>query len=438
MRVSVFGLGYVGTISTGCFANDDLDVIGVDVNPIKVDMVNAGRSPVVEPEIGDLISQGVETGRLRATTDAAEAVAQTDVSVVSVGTPSNANGSLSLSAVESVSEEIGRGIAKKDGRHLVVVRSTMLPGSVRAVVVPALERASGRELGTGFGVAYNPEFLREGRSVRDHYDPPFVLVGSWAACDGDLASELYDKVETEKCHVTIESAEMVKYVCNAFHAVKITFANEVGMLAQACGVDSAAVMDLVCKDKKLNISPAYLQPGFAFGGSCLPKDLRALLYRAKMADVELPMTQSVLSSNRLQIDRAIDGVLIRKRRRVGMLGLSFKAGTDDLRESPLVQLAEALIGKGLDVRIFDANVSLARLIGANKQYIEEQIPHLAALLSPDLESVVEHAEVLVVGHGTADSRRLPTLCRSGQTVIDLVGMKGLAGVDGIDYQGIVW
>jgi len=438
MRVSVFGLGYVGAVSCGCFANDGFEVIGVDVSPTKVAMMNEGRSPIVEERIGDLLAAAVRDGRLRATTDVADAVLGSDLSVVSVGTPGSANGRISLDAVERVSTQIGEAIARKPGRHLVVVRSTVLPGSVRGTVVPALERASGRALGDELGVCFNPEFLREGSSVEDHYNPPYTLIGSWNAKDGEQAASLYTKVAAPIHHVSIETAEMVKYACNAFHALKITFANEVGMLAQACAVDSRAVMNLVCADTKLNISPKYLMPGFAFGGSCLPKDLRALLYRAREADVELPMTRSILTSNRHQIDRAIEAVVGLKKRRVSILGISFKAGTDDLRESPLVTLAEALIGKGLDVRIYDSEVSLARLVGANKEYIEREIPHIASLLVNDLEAVIAHGDVLIIGNGSAAFRNLPAHCRSGQVVFDLAGIPGLKETPGIDYRGVTW
>jgi GDP-mannose 6-dehydrogenase len=438
MRVSVFGLGYVGAVSCGCFANDGHDVVGVDVSGTKVSLMNARQSPIVEDEIGDLIRAGVERGRLRATTDVAEAVLGSDVSVISVGTPSNGNGRLSLAAVSRVSEQIGEALARKRERHLVVVRSTVLPGTVAQVVVPALERASGKREGEAFGVCFNPEFLREGTAVRDHYHPPYTLVGSRRPCDGEQAAALYARVEAEVHHVSVETAEMVKYVCNAFHALKITFANEMGILAQACGVDSHAVMALMCADTKLNISPKYLTPGFAFGGSCLPKDVRALLYRAREADLELPMTRSILTSNRHQIDRAIETVLSLKRRRIAMLGISFKAGTDDLRESPLVTVTEALIGKGLAVRIYDSEVSLARLVGANKEYIEREIPHISSLLVNDLAAVVAHGDVIVVGNRSPVFQALPQHLRAGQTVIDLAGVSGLDRVPGVEYRGITW
>lgn len=436
-RVSVFGLGYVGAVSCGCFANDGFEVVGVDVNPDKVALMNSGQSPIVEVEIGELLHDAVAAGRLRATTDVAQAVLDTDISVISVGTPSLDNGRIALEAVTRVSEQIGEAISRKQTRHLVVVRSTVLPGTVASVVRPAIERASGRRLGEGFGLCFNPEFLREGSSVRDHYAPPYTLIGAWNRGDSEQAASLYARVEGDVHHVSIETAEMVKYVCNAFHALKITFANEVGMLAQACHVDSRAVMELVCADTKLNISSKYLTPGFAFGGSCLPKDLRAVLYRAREADLDLPMTRAIMASNRYQIDRAIGTVLSLKRRKIGMLGISFKAGTDDLRESPLVTLAEACIGKGLDVRIFDSEVSVARLVGANKDYIEREIPHIASLLG-DFQAVVEHAEILVVGKTSPELAGLPAVARPDQVILDLTGAPGLDRIPGVTYQGIAW
>jgi GDP-mannose 6-dehydrogenase len=438
MRISVFGLGYVGAVSCGCFANDGFEVIGVDVNAAKVALMNEGRSPIVEARIGDLIADAVRVGRLRATTDVAEAVVDSEISVVSVGTPSSPNGRVSLDALRRVSEQIGCALRRKTGRHLVVVRSTVLPGTVRSVVVPALEQASGRALGGDLGVCFNPEFLREGSSVEDHYQPPYTLIGAWNSCDGEQTASLYTKVGAPVHYVPVETAEMVKYACNAFHALKITFANEIGIAAQAWDVDSHAVMKLVCADTKLNLSPRYLMPGFAFGGSCLPKDLRALLYGAREADLELPMMQSILLSNRHQIDRAIEMVVGLGRRRIGLLGISFKAGTDDLRESPLVTMAEALIGKGLDLRIYDDAVSLARLVGANKEYIEREIPHIASLLVNDFPAMIDRAEVLIVGNTSPIFRTLPLHCRKRQIVIDLARIEGLSDCADIDYRGITW
>jgi GDP-mannose 6-dehydrogenase len=438
MKVSVFGLGYVGAVSCGCFAHDGYDVIGVDVNADKVSALAAGRAPIVEERIGDLIAEAVNRGRLTATTDVALAVALSDISVVSVGTPSLPNGSINLAAVERVSEQIGAAIGRKQKRHLVVIRSTVLPGSVRSVVIPALERASGRTCGTDFGVCFNPEFLREGSSVADHYNPPFTLIGADNDADGPAVAALYAKVTAPLCVTTIETAEMVKYVCNAFHALKITFANEVGILAQSMGIDSHAVMDLVCQDSKLNISSKYLTPGFAFGGSCLPKDVRALLHHGKQHDLRTDLLGSLLTSNRAQIERAIEMVLSIKKKKVSLLGLSFKAGTDDLRESPLVTVAETLIGKGCDIRIYDSNITLSRLVGANRDYIEKEIPHISSLLVPDLPTALDHGDVIVIGNAAPEFSNLPSLCKPGQVVIDLVRVKGLADVRGLDYRGLLW
>ena len=437
MKVSVFGLGYVGAVSCGCFARDGFEVTGVDVNPLKVEQINAGRSPIIEEQIGDIIAEAVATGRLRATTDVLEAVRTTELSVISVGTPSRSNGSLNLAAVERVCEQIGEALAHKTDYHVIVVRSTLMPGSVRDIVVPALERGSGRKLHEGFGVCFNPEFLREGSSVKDHYNPPFTLIGQYREEDGARAARLYASVAGDVIFSSIETAEMVKYVCNAFHALKITFANEMGLVAQALGVDSHEVMDLVCRDTKLNISPRYLRPGFAFGGSCLPKDVRALIYRAREMDVDVPMTRAILESNRSQIDRVVRLVLERGRPRVAMLGITFKAGTDDLRESPLVALAEAFIGKGLEVRIYDSQVSLSRLTGANKDYIEREIPHLASIMTDSLDDAVSHGDVLLVGNNSPEFSTLPSLCREGQRVIDLYGIPALSAL-GAAYKGVTW
>jgi len=439
MRVSVFGLGYVGAVSCGCFARDGMEVVGVDLNPEKVRMINEGRSPIIEEEIGEIISDGVARGRLRATTDSRAAVLETDVSVVSVGTPSLPNGSANLGAIERVSEQIGEAIKEKSTRHVVVVRSTVMPGTVRGLVIPAIERASGRKAGDAFGVCFNPEFLREGSSVRDHYDPPFTLIGQDNDRDGDVAARLYADVAAEVVRTGIEEAELVKYVCNAFHALKVAFANEVGVLARSLGVDSLAVMEIVCKDTKLNISPKYLRPGFAFGGSCLPKDVKALVHKAREKDLDLPLLRAIVPSNRMLIERAREIILGLGRKRAAILGLSFKAGTDDLRESPIVVVTEALIGKGFDIRIYDRNISLARLVGANRNYIEKEIPHISSLLTPDLAEAVAHGEVIVVGNAAPEfSERLPELLREGQTVIDLAGLPHLARVEGIDYIGITW
>src|SRR5215218_2176261 len=377
MKVSVFGLGYVGSVSAASFAADGHEVVGVDVNADKVAAVNAGKSPIVEPGLDEQLADAVAQGRLRATTDTADAVASTEVSLLCVGTPSRKNGSLDLTYLERVATQIGAELARKAAYHVVVIRSTVLPGTTHDVVIPALERASGKKYGEGFGVSVNPEFLREGTALKDFRKPPLTLVGHNHAADAAPTKALYDSVDAPLFATSIRVAEMMKYTSNTWHAVKVVFANEIGNLCKKMNVDSHEVMDIFCRDEKLNLSPYYLKPGFAFGGSCLPKDVRALQYRAKEMDVELPRISQILPSNKAQIQHALDQVLETGKKKVGLLGFSFKAGTDDLRESPIVILAEALLGKGYHLCIYDKNVSLARLVGANRTYINEQIPHLS-------------------------------------------------------------
>ncbi|HYP52099.1 MAG TPA: UDP-glucose/GDP-mannose dehydrogenase family protein [Pyrinomonadaceae bacterium] len=437
MKLSVFGLGYVGCVSAACFAKEGHEVLGADVNPLKVEIINSGRSPIVEAGIDELIGEMVASGRLRATTDTAEAVRQSDVSLVCVGTPSHANGSLNLTYVKRVCQQIGEALEAKRERHTVVVRSTMLPGTVEGVIVPALEVYSGKKAGQDFGVAVNPEFLREGTSLKDFYSPPFTLVG---ADDEDVAAavrRLYKGVDAPVLVTSVRAAEMVKYACNCFHALKVGFANEIGNVCKALGIDSHEVMDVFCRDTKLNLSPYYLKPGFAFGGSCLPKDLRAVTYKAKELDVEVPLLQSILPSNQMQVARAVEMVLKAGSRRVGVLGMSFKAGTDDLRESPIVSLIETLIGKGMQVAIYDRDVSLARLFGANKEYIEREIPHISQLMRASLDEVLAASETIVVGNKSEEFRAVGSQLREGQTLIDLVRLFD-GRTSGGNYQGICW
>lgn len=419
MRISVFGLGYVGCVSAACLAASGHEVVGVDVNPLKVELITRGQAPVVEERIGELTSEVVRSGALRATTDVAEAVGATEISLVCVGTPSASNGSLSTVYLERVAEEIGRALAAKEGRHTVVFRSTMLPGTCTDLLVPILERASGLTAGTGFGVAVNPEFLREGTSVRDFFEPPKTVIGEFDAASGDPVAALYEGLPGEVFRVPVAVAEMTKYADNAFHGLKIGFANEIGAICQALGLDSHRVMDVFLADRKLNISTAYLRPGFAFGGSCLPKDLRGLVYAARRADVSVPLLSHVLPSNEDHLRRAFELVSAAGSRKVGLFGLSFKPGTDDLRESPLVELAERLLGKGYDLRIYDANVTLSRLMGANRDYIESRLPHLGDLLTNSAADVLAHADVCVVG--CQDPAVLSALDGAeDRTIIDLV------------------
>src|SRR3954470_24459434 len=417
MRVSVFGLGYVGSVSAAEFAADGHEVIGIDVNPDKVASVNAGRSPIVEPGLEDLLAEGVAQKRLRATTSTAEAVNDTDLSLICVGTPSRKNGSLDLSYLVRVCEQIGEVLKTKKDYHVVVVRSTVLPGTTHGKVIPALESSSGRKYGEGFGVSVNPEFLREGTALKDFRHPPLTLVGHNHAADASPTKALYQDIDAPLCSTSIRVAEMMKYTSNAWHAVKVVFANEIGNLCKRVGVDSHEVMDIFCQDNKLNLSPYYLKPGFAFGGSCLPKDVRALQYRAKEVDLPMPLIESLLTSNQLQIQHALDQILESGSKRVGLFGFSFKAGTDDLRESPMVILAEALLGKGFELCIYDRNVSLARLVGANKDYIEHQIPHLSQHLCDTVDDVLASSEVIVIGNGAPEFSEAVTRCRADQTVI---------------------
>lgn len=438
MRVSIFGLGYVGSVSAASFAADGHDVIGVDVNPDKVRTINEGRSPIIEPGLEELMKEGVAQGRLRATTSTEEAVCNTDLSLLCVGTPSRKNGSLDLAYLTRVCEQIGDVLTQKRDYHVVVVRSTVLPGSTHGHVIPVLEARSGKKYGEGFGVAVNPEFLREGSALKDFRQPPLTLVGHNHAADAAPTKALYQTIDAPLYSTTIRVAEMIKYTSNVWHAVKVVFANEVGNLCKRMGVDSHDVMDIFCKDDKLNLSPYYLRPGFAFGGSCLPKDVRALQYRAKEVDLDIPLINAVLGSNRLQIQHAIDQIVETGKKKVGLLGFSFKAGTDDLRESPLVILAEALLGKGYQLCIYDRNVSLARLVGANKHYAEAQIPHLSRYLCDSIDQVIDTCEVIVIGNGSPEFAEAVTRCGPDQVVIDLVRIPLDFGRVHARYDGICW
>ena len=437
MRVSVFGLGYVGCVSAACFANSGNNVVGVDVNPLKVEIINSGKSPIVEEGIGDLLQQVVEAGALRATTDTSEAINSTDISLVCVGTPSRANGALDLTYVEKVCDDIGRSLREKNGTHTVVIRSTMLPGTIEQVVIPALEKSSGKKVGTDLHVCINPEFLREGSSLKDFYAPPFTLIGADDEGAANMVGSLYREVKSPLLITSVKTAEMVKYACNCFHALKVSFANEIGNICKAAGIDSHQVMDIFCQDEKLNLSSYYLKPGFAFGGSCLPKDLRAINHRAKQLDVETPLLSAILPSNRLQIERALAMITQTGKKKIGVLGFSFKAGTDDLRESPMVTLVESLIGKGFDLQIYDRDVSLARLFGANKEYIEHEIPHIAQLIRPTLSDVVAQSEVIVIGNKSPEFADIREQLRPDHIVIDLVRLFN-DGLPGAIYDGICW
>jgi GDP-mannose 6-dehydrogenase len=437
--ISVFGLGYVGTVTAACLAHKGHNVIGVDLSQAKVEAMQAGRNPIVEPRVGDLISENRAAGRLQATSDSEYAVLNSDMSFLCVGTPSLRNGKLDLGHIEPVCREIGQILKKKKEFHLVVLRSTVLPGTAETLVIPALENSSGEKLGQGFGVCVNPEFMREGTAVSDFLEPSITIIGAADARHSGLLREIYRWAPGRIFETSFRSAEMVKYVCNAWHAVKVSFANEVGTLAKQMGVDAEAVIEIFTADGKLNISPAYLKPGFAFGGSCLPKDVRAINYRAKELDLNLPLFQSILASNHEHLERAVEMVLKTGRKKISMLGLSFKAATDDLRESPHVQLVKRLLGEGRQVRIWDDNVSLGRLIGSNRQYIDDVIPHIGSLLSTSLEDVLHDAEVIVIGTRGLALDELRRSLRPDQIVIDLVNLhRGSRPANSGDYEGICW
>jgi GDP-mannose 6-dehydrogenase len=437
MKLSVWGLGYVGAVSAACLAQEGHEVVGVDPEPRKVGLINAGKTPIIEKDVGQIIEEQVATGRLSATTDAVAAVRQTDLFLVCVGTPSRANGDIDLKYVRRVCEQIGAALRDHPGAPAVVIRSTMLPGTMRHVVIPTLEACSGRHAGLEFGVCVNPEFLREGTAVHDYFHPPKTVIGELNRASGDLLASLYARMAAPLIRTDIETAEMVKYADNAWHALKVGFANEIGNVCKELEVDSHRVMDIFCQDTKLNLSPYYLKPGFAFGGSCLPKDLRALLYKAKTIDVSLPILSAILPSNEQQIERGVRSVIEKGSKKVGILGFSFKAGTDDLRESPVVELTERLIGKGYDLRIYDANVRLASIYGANRDYILNHIPHVSRLMVSSIDEVLEHAGTIVIGNAAPEFRDVPRRLSDGQTVIDFVRVTDSRSVSGV-YEGICW
>ncbi|MFZ0784512.1 MAG: nucleotide sugar dehydrogenase [Candidatus Acidiferrales bacterium] len=437
MKISIFGMGYVGTVSAACLARDGHEVIGVDPIHTKVELINSGQSPIIEVDIGEIIGSTVKAGRLRATTDQNEAIRNTELSFVCVGTPSQANGNLDLTYIRRVCEMIGAAIKNKSARHTVVIRSTILPGTMRQIVIPILEECSGKKAGADFGVCNNPEFLREGSAVKDFDAPPKTVIGEFDRRSGDMLAELYGKLDAPLIRADIETAEMVKYVDNSWHALKIGFSNEIGNLCKSLSIDAHEVMKIFCQDRKLNISPAYLSPGFAFGGSCLPKDLRALAYKAKMNDLDLPIMTAILPSNELQVARGLQLIVRNGHKKIGILGFSFKAGTDDLRESPMIEVIERLIGKGYDLRIFDKNVNLARLVGANRDYILNRIPHISKLMVNGIDPVLNHAETVVIGNRDTDFLDVTERLRDGQRLVDFVRITNRRSENG-KYDGICW
>ena len=446
MKISIFGLGYVGAVSAGCLASDGHEVIGVDPNQTKVALINQGQTPIIEKDIGEMIAASVKNGTLRATQDVREAVLGSEISLICVGTPSQLNGNLDLSHVRKVCEQIGAALKEKSEFHVVVARSTMLPGSMRNLVIPVLEASSGKTAGVDFGVCNNPEFLREGSAVYDYYNPPKTVIGETDNKAGEMLVSLYEKMNAPMVRTTVETAEMVKYTDNTWHAVKVAFANEIGNLCKTLGIDGHTVMEIFCKDTKLNLSPYYMKPGFAFGGSCLPKDVRALTYKARSLDLDLPLLNSILPSNQRQVEKGIKMIADKGKRKVGILGFSFKAGTDDLRESPLVDVIEWLLGKGYELKLYDKNVNLAALTGANQDYILNHIPHISKLMVNSMDDVLAFAETIVIGNGAAEFRDVLGKITPQQCVVDLVRISANTsnyGSDAADgskgqYDGICW
>lgn len=437
MRISIFGLGYVGTVSAACLANHGHSVIGVDPVRTKVDLINRGESPIIEAEIREIIASAVRAGTLQATDNHAWAVQETELSFICVGTPSQANGNLDLTYIRRICEQIGHALRAKTSWHTVVIRSTILPGTTRQIIIPILEEQSGKKAGTDFGVCNNPEFLREGSAVRDFNCPPQTVVGELDRTSGEILAALSAKFDAPLIRTDLETAEMIKYVDNSWHALKIGFANEIGNVCKSFSIDAYEVMNIFCLDTKLNISAAYLLPGFAFGGSCLPKDLRALVYAAKTRDLELPILTSILPSNETQVAKGLQLILERGNKRVGILGFSFKAGTDDLRESPMVEVIERLIGKGFDLRIYDKNVHVASLVGANRDFILNRIPHISKLMVNDIEDLLNHAQTVVIGTKDPEFESVPDRLREGQCLVDFVRITNRRS-DHANYDGLSW
>ncbi|MFX0212168.1 MAG: nucleotide sugar dehydrogenase [Candidatus Hodarchaeota archaeon] len=437
MRIIVYGLGYVGTVSAACLAREDHEVLGIDVDPTKVMFINSGASPIVERGLNEAIRDAVHRGKLTAVTKSTTEQIEADLSIVCVGTPNNENGSLNLNSIKKVCRQIACQLKNLRNYHVVNIRSTILPGTTETCIIPILEKNSSKRVGKDFGICVNPEFLREGSSLHDFYNPPFTLIGEYDQKSGNSIVEIYSNIDAPIIKTNIRTAEMLKYVNNAFHALKISFANEIGNLCKPLGIDSHEVMKIFCEDKNLNISPYYLKPGFAFGGSCLPKDLKALLYKGKENDLDLPLLNSILLSNERQITLAFDLIKKTGKKKIGILGISFKPGTDDLRESPSVELIEKLIGKGYDIKIYDNNIAIARVLGANRKFIETAIPHISSLMKSSLEDVIQNSEVIVICHNTQRFRTATANLANGKKIIDLVRItdkpKELSS-----YEGICW
>lgn len=435
MNINIFGMGYVGTVTAACLASYGYNVIGIDIDEKKIKMIKDGKSPIVEPGLKDAIKKAVHSKRLKT---AKNHIQPAEISFVCVGTPSNENGSLRVDHVVRVSEKIGDYLRELSSYHVVNIRSTVLPGTVEQTVIPIIEDRSEKKAGLDFGVCMNPEFMREGVSIHDFQNPPFTIIGELDTKSGDYVASLYKDIRAPLIRTSIKVAEMIKYACNTFHALKISFANEIGAICKNLKIDSHEVMDIFCHDKKLNISPCYLKPGFAFGGSCLPKDIRALLYKTKELDLDTPVLSSIMRSNQNQIELASSLIRRNGKKNIGILGISFKEGTDDLRESPMVELVDRLIGKGYNISIYDKEVSLAKLSGSNKEYIEKSIPHISLLLKESVEDVIGNSDVIVVGKKSKEFENFASVIHKNKIVVDLVRLTQNLEENDECYQGICW
>jgi GDP-mannose 6-dehydrogenase len=438
MKINIFGMGYVGCLTAACLAKDKHDIVGIDTDQLKVSMINDGKSPIVEPGLQEVISEAVSSHNLSTMINNLSNLRPAEISFVCVGTPSNENGGLNLDHVIKIAEQIGEYLRELQSYHVVNIRSTVLPGTVEDTIIPTIERKSGKKAGLDFGVCMNPEFMREGTSIHDHYNPPFTIIGEIDRKSGDVISKIYKDINAPLIRTSIKVAEMVKYTCNVFHALKVTFANEIGNICKRLNIDSHEVMDIFCRDEKLNISPYYLKPGFAFGGSCLPKDLRAILYKTQELHLESPVLSTILNSNKNQIEHAYKLVEKTGRKKVGILGLSFKPNTDDLRESPMVELVEKLIGKGYFVSIYDGEVSMARIYGSNKRYIEGVIPHVSSLMKQSIQEVIDNSQVIVVCNKSKEFEEVIPGIEDDKIIVDLVRIVSNVAERNGNYEGICW
>jgi GDP-mannose 6-dehydrogenase len=436
MKISVFGLGYVGAVSCACFAKVGHNVIGVDVSDLKINLINSGKSPIVEENLDEYIEEGISNGRINATHDVLQAVHNSEISVVCVGTPSQINGNIDLTYIYRVCQQIGEAIKAKDSFHTVVIRSTVVPGTIKQCV-EIIEDVSGKKHDQDFGVASNPEFLREGTAITDFWHPPYTITGTDCKKSEEQLNRLYKDVDAPIFNLRPEEAEMIKYANNNFHAVKVTFANEIGNICKELGVDGQKVMEVVASDNKLNLSPYYMRPGFAFGGSCLPKDVRGLNYRAKTLDLKTPLLSSLMNSNSYQVERGLQFIYETGKKKIGFLGFAFKAGTDDLRESPVVDLIETLLGKGYDLSLYDSNILLSRLMGKNKDYLTGHIPHINRVLRDSVQEVVDESEVIIFGNKSSEFKEAIHTIPDNKIIIDLVRVdKNRLTKD--NYVGICW